>query len=65
MVRATGFTPSTNRPHPSRMRAYPALNSAKPSKLNGHGDRSSIPQRAALGRPSEARCRSITSKPRR
>src|SRR3954453_18157185 len=54
LVRATGFRPSTNRPHPSRMRAYPALNSAKPSKLNGHGDRSSIPQRAALDRPSEA-----------
>src|SRR3954447_23148893 len=53
LVRATGCTPSTNRPQPSRMRAYPALNPAKPPKLNGHGDRSSIPQRAALGRPSE------------
>src|SRR4051812_34497151 len=40
LVRATGFTPSTNRPQPSRIRAYPALNSANPSKLNGRGDRS-------------------------
>src|SRR3954464_9737142 len=33
LVRATGFTPPTNRPQPSRMRAYPELNSANPSIL--------------------------------
>src|SRR4029077_3932128 len=39
LVRATGFTPSTNRPHPSRMRAYPALNSGRPPQRHRAGGR--------------------------
>src|SRR5437868_14084192 len=64
-VRAMGLTPSTNSPHPSRTAAYSPLNAANPGKLNGAGDRTSIPHSAAFGRPAAARCPAIRSNPAR
>src|SRR5262245_10994768 len=64
-VRATGLTPLTKSPHPSSAAAYSPLNAANPGKLNGAGDRNSIPHSAAFGRPAAARCPAIRSNPAR